>query len=67
MKRKEIVSALFLAGAMLAMNSAPASAQSVGAFRNGHSNSTSPEKPVFRVGCEQNRKEPEQAKRKSAR
>jgi hypothetical protein len=37
MKRKEIVSALFLAGAMLAMNSAPASAQSVGGSQSERS------------------------------
>jgi hypothetical protein len=37
MKRKEIVSALFLAAAMLAMNSGPASAQSVGGSQSERS------------------------------
>jgi hypothetical protein len=37
MKRKEIVSALFLAAAMLAMNTGPASAQSVGGSQSERS------------------------------
>src|SRR5882672_5419610 len=37
MKRKEIVSALFLTAAMLAMNSGPASAQSVGGSQSERS------------------------------
>ena len=55
MKRKEIVSALFLTAAMLAMISGPASAQSVGGSQSERSGTDTQtplptEKPIFRVG-----------------